>query len=147
MKGLRKAAADTRHYGYDRGLKTVILYRMDTEEVMTDTIWESSYPEYCDGYLVCGACREPKTWKDIRKMVYEKLEMVEANEKYVPRVLPSNITADRCYKDHRAAYESWPHGEICEFWVDVDGYTCVRYTDGEWYHYGQSSISSEIVWW
>lgn len=147
MRGLRKAVEETKHCGYDRGLKKVVLYRLDTEEVVMDTIFDS-FSEFYDGYLVCGVCREPKSWREIKGMVEEKLEMEKSKNEYRPRHIdPSRWCVEDVVKSHKFAWERWPHGEADESWIDEDGYLCIRYADGDWYHYGLSALANEIVWW
>ena len=48
-------------------------------------------------------------------------------------------------KQHRAAFERWPHGEITHSWRDKSGVLCARYADGEWYHYKEGADG--LVWW
>lgn len=58
-----------------------------------------------------------------------------------------NIELEAIVNDHKRAFDIWPYGGVKETWVDDAGYTCIRYADGDWYHYGISAQSGEIVWW
>lgn len=51
----------------------------------------------------------------------------------------------RCIKTHMAAFEEWPHGPMKEIWTDEDGYLCIRYMDGRYWHYKEEN--GEIIWW
>lgn len=50
--------------------------------------------------------------------------------------------ATEAYNMHKAAYESWPHGDIRKVWIDADGNICVEYENGTWFHYNDSG-----EWW
>jgi hypothetical protein len=45
------------------------------------------------------------------------------------------VIADTVSQIHRAAFEHDPFGEIKEAWRDGNGVLCIRYENGEWYHY------------
>lgn len=55
------------------------------------------------------------------------------------------ITLQQAVQAHKQAYDVWPHGDVAANWVDDDGHLCVRYADGQWYHY--SVEDNTIVWW
>lgn len=46
---------------------------------------------------------------------------------------------------HRAAHTQWTHGEPVEIWRDEYYFLCVRYEDGNWWHYRQTETGYE--WW
>lgn len=148
MKGLRKAAEVTRCNQFNKGVKIVIYYRLDTEEVMTDTIYESAYPAHYDGFFACGVCTEPKTWKEIKKMVDEKIQKEMAYSTFSIRRIDFGIwKAEDVVEIHKSACGKWSHGEVDESWINRDGYLCIRYADGMWFHYGLSALSDDVVWW
>lgn len=46
---------------------------------------------------------------------------------------------------HCTAYKRWTHGEPVEIWRDEYSFLCVRYEDGNWWHYRQTETGYE--WW
>lgn len=40
-----------------------------------------------------------------------------------------------CYTVHQGACEQWTHGEPVEVWRDENHILCIRYADGNWWHY------------
>lgn len=147
MYGLRKAAAETRHYGYTMGLKTCIYYNSSTDTVHAETVTEGTEVEL-EGYIFCGVCRYRKSMGEIMKMVQVRMKMIEDNDLYYsPRLLPDDIMDMDLVAEHKSACENWLHGDMSESWVDDNGYICIRYADGAWYHYGRRNIDDSIVWW
>ena len=55
------------------------------------------------------------------------------------------MTANDFYEFHRKVFERWPHGEIIDTWTDDAGNTCIRYSDGVWYHY--RLVNGEVNFW
>lgn len=53
----------------------------------------------------------------------------------------------RVFADHKLAFEKWPHGEPIDHWYDDNGNLCVRYRNGEWWHYKGFEENQEITWW
>lgn len=45
---------------------------------------------------------------------------------------------------HQQAYEYWEHGQMMEHWLDEAGNLCIRYEDGNWWHYRKNG--NKIVW-
>lgn len=60
-------------------------------------------------------------------------------------VATTNKPAAEIYGEHKKAWEDWPHGDISETKYDDNGYLCIRYKDGVWYHYGLEN--NHLVWW
>lgn len=56
------------------------------------------------------------------------------------------IRAIRFYSKHRSFWENWEHGNIKDIWVDEDGYLCIKYESGTWYHYKETE-KGELEWW
>lgn len=50
--------------------------------------------------------------------------------------------ATQCYIMHRQACEDWQEGEIAKVWYDIDGYLCIEYDSGKWWHYNERG-----EWW
>lgn len=46
---------------------------------------------------------------------------------------------------HCTAHKRWTHGEPVEIWKDEYCFLCVRYEDGNWWHYRQTETGYE--WW
>jgi len=46
---------------------------------------------------------------------------------------------------HKRAIQQWQHGEPKNTWIDDDGFFCIEYDDGEWWHYGYKD--GDIIWW
>lgn len=46
---------------------------------------------------------------------------------------------------HKSIYDDWVHGEMAEVWTDDAGNTCIRYSDGVWYHYRIEN--GEVIFW
>lgn len=55
------------------------------------------------------------------------------------------ITLQQAVQAHEQAYTVWPHGDVAEHWTDDNGTLCIRYADGQWYHY--ATEDNTIVWW
>lgn len=56
------------------------------------------------------------------------------------------MTAEQFYNFHRSQLDGWEHGEIKEVWTDADCNTCIRYTDGKWWHYNVDKKENIIFW-
>lgn len=56
-----------------------------------------------------------------------------------------NMSANEFYTFHKSIFESWTHGDIAETWTDEAGNTCIRYSDGAWYHYRLEN--GEVIYW
>lgn len=46
------------------------------------------------------------------------------------------------YEEHKKAFENWREGNIDKVWIDKDGYICIQYESGEWWHYNEKG-----EWW
>lgn len=46
---------------------------------------------------------------------------------------------------HMAACENWRDGAPVDSWIDADGYYCIRYESGKWWHY--SDANGRLEWW
>ena len=61
------------------------------------------------------------------------------------------MTVKECYEQHKAAWESWDKGEPVDHWVDENGALCIRYENGEWFHYkmcpGMLGQDPFLSWW
>ncbi|RRF90119.1 MAG: hypothetical protein DUD31_10880 [Coriobacteriaceae bacterium] len=57
----------------------------------------------------------------------------------------NTLTQQQATKAHKQAYDTWPHGDVADVWTDDGGTLCVRYADGQWYHYAVED--NTIVWW
>lgn len=55
------------------------------------------------------------------------------------------MSANEFYTFHKSIFESWTHGDIAETWTDEAGNTCIRYSDGVWYHYRLEN--GEVIYW
>lgn len=49
------------------------------------------------------------------------------------------------YKAHVEVFGKFPYGEPVREWTDRNGYTCIQYEKGNYFHYKQSG--SSVVWW
>lgn len=49
------------------------------------------------------------------------------------------------YNAHKKAFENWENGEPVNIWIDANGYICIIYKNGKWWHYTKEG--SQIVWW
>ena len=49
------------------------------------------------------------------------------------------------YAAHYNSCEKWENGTPYDHWVDDDGYICIGYTNGKWWHY--SIKNNEWTWW
>ena len=45
-------------------------------------------------------------------------------------------------EEHKKAFSHWKEGDIDKVWIDKDGYMCIQYESGTWWHY-----SEEGTWW
>jgi|GEM_PF-2445852 len=43
---------------------------------------------------------------------------------------------------HKKACEHWNEGGLAKVWIDKDGYLCIEYESGEWWHYNDKG-----EWW
>lgn len=50
------------------------------------------------------------------------------------------------FESHKSAFENWREGEVKEYWIDDDGYLCIRYESGEWWHYKDLDLPFP-TWW
>jgi hypothetical protein len=46
------------------------------------------------------------------------------------------------YEEHKRAFENWNEGDIDKIWIDRDGYICIQYQSGNWWHYRENGD-----WW
>lgn len=53
---------------------------------------------------------------------------------------------NHCINEHRKAFEQpTALGQMTKHWIDKDGYLCISYSNGTWYHY--KIIGKRIEWW
>lgn len=43
------------------------------------------------------------------------------------------------FEQHKAACETWSHGDISKVWFDAAGNLCIEYEDGNYWHYNERS--------
>ena len=43
---------------------------------------------------------------------------------------------------HKKACEHWNEGGLAKVWIDKDGYLCIEYESGKWWHYNDKG-----EWW
>lgn len=46
------------------------------------------------------------------------------------------------FEEHKKAFENWRFGEIDKVWIDKDGFVCIQYDSGDWWHYKENG-----EWW
>lgn len=51
----------------------------------------------------------------------------------------------KCVEAHKKAFECWNEGNVTESWYDEDGVLCIKYENGNWWHYRLSK--DRIEWW
>mgnify|MGYP004732800117 CR=1 FL=1 len=51
----------------------------------------------------------------------------------------------RFINTHKSACEDWQEGEPVKAWKDEDGFVCVKYESGNWWHYNETR--SGLEWW
>ena len=49
------------------------------------------------------------------------------------------------YAAHYNSCEKWENGTPYDHWIDDDGYICIGYTNGKWWHY--CIKNNEWTWW
>ena len=50
------------------------------------------------------------------------------------------------FEKHKSAFEKWQEGDVSEYWIDENGYLCIRYESGEWWHYKDLDLPFP-TWW
>ena len=45
-------------------------------------------------------------------------------------------------QEHKKAFEKSRFGEIDKVWIDKDGFVCIQYESGDWWHYKENG-----EWW
>lgn len=74
--------------------------------------------------------------KHERGISMKTLKGLSADEKlFISCAISAHCTAQR-----------WTHGEPVELWRDEYGFLCVRYEDGNWWHYRQTETGG-FEWW
>lgn len=55
--------------------------------------------------------------------------------------------ADQYAREHKEAFEDWPHGEVADAWLHEGkkDIVCVQYEDGSWWHYEETPEG--LKWW
>lgn len=48
------------------------------------------------------------------------------------------------YEKHKKTVENWQEGEPQEAWYDRDGYMCIKYESGKWWHYKSTEHGLEF---
>lgn len=48
----------------------------------------------------------------------------------------------KTFERHKSKCEKWVHGEPVDAWFDTDRNLCIKYKDGQWWHYNTSGN-----WW
>lgn len=72
-----------------------------------------------------------------------QLDLVETTYTYTLQVRKNlKDYATTYYIGHKKAFESWSYGFIDKIWVDADGYLCIQYETGDWFHYDENGS-----WW
>lgn len=61
------------------------------------------------------------------------------------RHLAKKFSNEHLYQYELKKTDKWPDGEPVKVWRDSDGYICIEYESGEWWHYEQTS--EELRWW
>ena len=48
--------------------------------------------------------------------------------------------ADQYAREHKEAFEDWPHGKVADAWLHEGkkDIVCVQYEDGSWWHYEET---------
>ena len=39
------------------------------------------------------------------------------------------------YEEHKSHWDTWQFGDIDKVWIDNDGFICIQYKSGDWWHY------------
>lgn len=77
------------------------------------------------------------------KIEQEETDMIDFGK--IWRSPSSDDRARACYTVHQGACEQWTHGEPVEVWRDENHILCIRYADGNWWHYVFKPTGLE--WW
>lgn len=76
---------------------------------------------------------------------------VIANNSVQSDMLAIEDAVNDCYEQHKATWESWNKGEPVDHWFDDNGALCIRYENGEWFHYkmcpGVLGQDPYLEWW
>lgn len=64
----------------------------------------------------------------------------EGSEKPVAKGRPKSGVGNK--EAHKKACEHWNEGGLAKVWIDKDGYLCIEYESGEWWHYNDKG-----EWW
>lgn len=74
-----------------------------------------------------------------------------ANDSAQSNMLAIEDTVNDCYEQHKAVWEKWDKGEPVDHWRDDEGNMCIRYANGEWFHYrinpGAEGEAPFLEWW
>lgn len=64
--------------------------------------------------------------------------------------LPITLYSQICLQ-HKAVWGKWDKGEPVDHWYDDEGNICIKYTNGEWFHYrmnpGDEGQAPFLSWW
>ena len=52
------------------------------------------------------------------------------------------MLTEKCFSKHKQASDHWENGEPVKTWWDSDGNFCIKYENGNWWHY-----NSKGEWW
>lgn len=50
--------------------------------------------------------------------------------------------AKELYTEHKNHWDTWRFGDIEKIWIDKDGFICIQYESGDWWHYNDAG-----EWW
>ena len=83
-------------------------------------------------------------------MFDEEIISVANNSAQADRLVIESAVKE-CYEQHKAAWETWEKGEPVDHWFDENGALCIRYENGEWFHYkmcpGVLGQAPFLSWW
>ena len=83
-------------------------------------------------------------------MFDEEIISVANNSAQADRLVIESAVKE-CYEQHKAAWETRDKGEPVDHWFDENGALCIRYENGEWFHYkmcpGVLGQAPFLSWW
>lgn len=66
---------------------------------------------------------------------------------YIYAAEDTDEEVQRIYKEHMKSWAEWGEGDPIDHWIDDNGYLCIRYRSGEWWHYEGTEPGEELSWW
>lgn len=122
-----------------KGFWRMIQERIDKAVSMVDVIMKKAFKGTSIGENTGASCM---IWYACSEHTAAMIGHISGKK----RTIAKWTAVERAYWQHRKCCEKWQEGEPERAWKDCDGYLCIRYESGRWWHY-RWEADGHLVWW